>query len=257
MGKRRAISKTVRFEVFKRDAFTCQYCGAKAPDVILQLDHVRPVAEGGDDDPLNLVTACRDCNAGKGARTLDDKSSLNAQRAQLDELQERREQLDMMVSWRHGLSRLEADTVAQVEAFIGEKGGFGLSESGKSDVKKWLKKHKVSDVLAAVDEAFTAYIEYLNDEPTSESFEKAFSKIGAFLTIQKQEKEKPYIRRLLYIQGILRKRCRHARMHCIDALEEFVLDGAHLDELERIAKSVDTWEEFCEFAEDVVDPDCR
>ena len=29
--KRQAISKTVRFEVFKRDKFKCQYCGASAP----------------------------------------------------------------------------------------------------------------------------------------------------------------------------------------------------------------------------------
>ena len=32
--KRRAVSKKLRFEVFKRDSFTCQYCGRKAPDII-------------------------------------------------------------------------------------------------------------------------------------------------------------------------------------------------------------------------------
>lgn len=31
--KRKAISKRVRFEVFKRDSFKCQYCGKCAPDV--------------------------------------------------------------------------------------------------------------------------------------------------------------------------------------------------------------------------------
>lgn len=60
-----AVTKRTRFEVLRRDEHTCQYCGAKAPDVTLQVDHVIPVALGGDDKPGNLVTACRDCNGGK------------------------------------------------------------------------------------------------------------------------------------------------------------------------------------------------
>jgi len=35
-----AISKRDRFEVFKRDKFTCQYCGKAAPDVVLHIDHI-------------------------------------------------------------------------------------------------------------------------------------------------------------------------------------------------------------------------
>lgn len=56
--KRRSLSKKKRFEVFKRDSFTCQYCGAKAPDVVLQCDHIKPVSKGGTDDILNLITSC-------------------------------------------------------------------------------------------------------------------------------------------------------------------------------------------------------
>jgi len=43
--ERKAISKKLRFEVYKRDKFTCQYCGRKAPDVILEIDHINPVAK--------------------------------------------------------------------------------------------------------------------------------------------------------------------------------------------------------------------
>ena len=46
-AKRKALSQKIRFEVFKRDSFTCQYCGRKAPDVVLQVDHIVPVAKGG------------------------------------------------------------------------------------------------------------------------------------------------------------------------------------------------------------------
>jgi hypothetical protein len=62
-----AITKRTRFEILRRDNHTCQYCGEKAPDVVLHIDHVVPVALGGDDKPGNLVAACKDCNAGKAS----------------------------------------------------------------------------------------------------------------------------------------------------------------------------------------------
>lgn len=67
---RKAISKKTRFDVFKRDLFICQYCGAHPPGVLLHVDHVIAVANGGANDQDNLVTACEPCNAGKGARKL-------------------------------------------------------------------------------------------------------------------------------------------------------------------------------------------
>lgn len=72
MGKRLPISKRTRFEVLKRDNFTCRYCGARAPDVVLEIDHVKPVAGGGCGCLSNLVTACHACNRGKGVTVLGD-----------------------------------------------------------------------------------------------------------------------------------------------------------------------------------------
>ncbi|OFB37953.1 hypothetical protein BA059_16785 [Mycolicibacterium sp. (ex Dasyatis americana)] len=66
-----AVSKRLRFEVLRRDNHTCRYCGGSAPDVILTVDHVIPVALGGSDDPSNLVAACKDCNAGKTSSNPD------------------------------------------------------------------------------------------------------------------------------------------------------------------------------------------
>jgi hypothetical protein len=66
-----AVSKRLRHEIFRRDNHTCQSCGAKAPDVKLEPDHVVPVALGGSDDPSNLRTLCTDCNAGKSATPPD------------------------------------------------------------------------------------------------------------------------------------------------------------------------------------------
>ena len=51
--KRKTLTKKTRFEVFKRDNFTCQYCGRMAPDVILEIDHISPV-NCGEDNSITL-----------------------------------------------------------------------------------------------------------------------------------------------------------------------------------------------------------
>lgn len=65
------VSKRLRYEVLRRDNHTCRYCGGTAPDVKLTIDHVLPVALGGEDLAGNLVAACSDCNAGKAASNPD------------------------------------------------------------------------------------------------------------------------------------------------------------------------------------------
>lgn len=63
-----AIGKRKRFEVFARDGFTCQYCGRRPPEVVLEVDHIHPQSADGSDDDVNLITSCFDCNRGKAAR---------------------------------------------------------------------------------------------------------------------------------------------------------------------------------------------
>lgn len=65
-----SISKKLRFEVLLRDGFKCLYCGRRPPQVTLEVDHVHPRSQGGQDHPRNLVSACYDCNRGKAARLL-------------------------------------------------------------------------------------------------------------------------------------------------------------------------------------------
>lgn len=65
------VSRRLRFEVLRRDAHTCRYCGATAPDVKLTVDHVVPTTLGGSDEPSNLVASCAGCNAGKSSMAPD------------------------------------------------------------------------------------------------------------------------------------------------------------------------------------------
>lgn len=66
------ISRKRRFDIFKRDGFKCQYCGAFPPEVILEVDHITPVCRRGDNSDANLITSCFDCNRGKGGRPISD-----------------------------------------------------------------------------------------------------------------------------------------------------------------------------------------
>lgn len=71
-SQRKPISDSMRWQVFARDGFCCRYCGRQAGQegVSLAVDHVVSVADGGDNRIDNLVTACRQCNGGKSAKSL-------------------------------------------------------------------------------------------------------------------------------------------------------------------------------------------
>jgi hypothetical protein len=61
-----------RIKVYERDDYKCRYCGKQLTRFTATLDHVKPVAEGGDNSFDNLVTACLDCNSRKNRRPIGD-----------------------------------------------------------------------------------------------------------------------------------------------------------------------------------------
>jgi 5-methylcytosine-specific restriction endonuclease McrA len=62
---RDALSLKVRWDVLKGDNYACVKCGARPPDVELEVDHIIAVARHGTNDLSNLQTLCRPCNQGK------------------------------------------------------------------------------------------------------------------------------------------------------------------------------------------------
>jgi len=114
------LTKTVRFEVFKRDSFACQYCGRKSPDILLQVDHIEPVTKGGTNDLLNLITSCKDCNAGQSDKQVFDSAVLEKRRKLLEELHERKEQIEMMIQWQKSLLELHGPVTDQLSEYWSE-----------------------------------------------------------------------------------------------------------------------------------------
>jgi DNA-directed RNA polymerase subunit RPC12/RpoP len=61
-----------RVKIYERDNYVCQHCGKQLTRFSATLDHLQPVSEGGRNNYDNLVTACRECNSRKSAKTIGD-----------------------------------------------------------------------------------------------------------------------------------------------------------------------------------------
>lgn len=131
MSERKSLSNKTRFEIFKRDNFTCQYCGKSAPEVVLNVDHIEPVSKGGSNDISNLITSCFECNNGKGNKKLSDKSELEKQHNELILLNERKKQLEQMMEWKKELINLDNHKVDMLTEYIEETLSTRITEVGK------------------------------------------------------------------------------------------------------------------------------
>lgn len=70
-NSKKYISKKTRWCVLKRDNFTCQYCGSKAPNAVLHVDHRKSIYDGGCGNITNLITSCESCNLGKSKESVN------------------------------------------------------------------------------------------------------------------------------------------------------------------------------------------
>ena len=203
--ERKNISKKLRFEVYKRDNFTCQYCGRKAPDIVLNIDHIVPVSKGGTNEILNLITSCFDCNNGKSNIPLNEESALNKQRLQLEQLQERREQIEMMFEWKRSLEHLGDFTNDLLVEYVESKiAPYTLNDTGKSKLSALLKKFDINDVFDAIDQGVRSYLKYdSSSQLTKESVETFINKLGGIAAYRKM----PLVeQKMHYIKGICRNR---------------------------------------------------
>lgn len=61
--------RAARAAVLIRDEYTCKICGCELHGFDCTVDHIVPLAQGGDPfDMNNLQAACRSCNSAKGKR---------------------------------------------------------------------------------------------------------------------------------------------------------------------------------------------
>lgn len=139
----------MRFEVFKRDNFTCQYCSAKPPKVPLEIDHIQPVSKGGKNTKENLITACFDCNRGKSNIELSDIPPTLSEKADRMKLaQKQYSDYKRLLKKQQKIIESEIDEVDSI--FINFFEDYCLSSRFRITVKKFIEQlgsESVSDAM--------------------------------------------------------------------------------------------------------------
>ena len=158
-GKRKALSKRVRFEIFKRDKFTCRYCGSIPPQVVLEIDHVVAVVDGGTNDPANLVTACFNCNRGKGCAPLSEApETVGEQIARRKELAAQLREINRIANEERALASNEIDRIGcyWYNQFASPKqvNRYVFGDSRNASVRRFLSHLPSAEILDAVDITF-------------------------------------------------------------------------------------------------------
>ena len=236
MAKRKGISKSTRFEVFKRDSFTCQYCGKSAPDVVLEVDHINPVSKGGDNDISNLITACFDCNRGKRDKKLTENQAIKKQKEELDKLNKRREQLEMMAQWRTELLNLENEEADKLMKLVSDSLGLNskLTDTGKTKMKRLIKKYGFDEVL---ESSIIAYEQY--------DINMAFDKIEPIIKNKKMQQEHPEMKDLFYIRAIVKNKFSYYDLNtAIMLLKKCYELGATTDSLKEFTINCNNWTQW-------------
>ncbi|MBE7320297.1 HNH endonuclease [Staphylococcus epidermidis] len=236
MVKRKKLSNKIRFEVFKRDNFTCQYCGKSAPEVVLNVDHIEPISEGGTNDLFNLITSCFECNNGKRDKKLDDKSELEKQHNELVILNERKKQIEQMMEWKKELKSFEKTQAEILKEYIENALVTQITNEGLKNINSWFKKYSFEELINATDIAIEQYV----DKPN----ELIFSKIERIAYYTKYPVP-DYVKRSRYVIGILRNKGLYFNENVVrELVKSWLEESLDIEDLILSAKTSKNWTEF-------------
>ena len=116
--KRKPLPKALRVRVYKKYAGRCAYCGKQIKYEEMQVDHIKAVYLGGDNDFNNLLPACRSCNFYKSSYSIE----------------EFRRQINLIPS------RLPKEFIYKVAL------DYGIVEETGKDVVFYFEQHRAEDV---------------------------------------------------------------------------------------------------------------
>lgn len=236
--RRKGISKRIRFEVFKRDGWACQYCGAESPAVKLHVDHITPVASGGTNELENLITACASCNLGKGARELDDDSAIRARSAEIEANKLASQQLAAMRDWhvtKASISREAVDMLCEVWQSHTSLDWHSTSSEARDLLHHLLRKFSFDEIADGMHLAFNKL------GATSQ----AFFLLGKFCGIVRMNRMNPDEAQKRYVLGILKNRCSYVNLGtAADLIDEAIAEGLTYERIRQLAKSASCWSQF-------------
>jgi hypothetical protein len=128
--------------------------------------------------------------------------------------------------------------------------GFQLSDNGLSEIKKWTKRWDLMEIADAMRVSVDQYVKYPptsegEPRPDEESVNKAFNYVPRIIANKKTMAEKPYLKELYYIRGILKNRLSYCNpQKALEFLEEAYHADVPINELTDLAKTVRNWTLF-------------
>lgn len=183
---RKPMSKRLRFEIFKRDAFTCQYCGRRPPDVVLEVDHIHPVAAGGDNDEMNLISSCDDCNRGKAAKVLTERIIRPDADLRYLEAQQELAEAKRFLAVKAELDQCRRLLIAEIQRHWHRVLSTGDDVPADQPIMQWLSFYTPEQIITAIDRSAPA----INGRPwTFKRFDNYIRYVSGVLRGQREQEE--------------------------------------------------------------------
>ena len=148
-----------------------------------------------------------------------------------------------MMNWQKELLSLEDTALDEAAGYWGKlTEPFSLNDQGRVELGKLLRKYDLQDILEAMRISVDKYVDHKDGVPTQESVEKAWKYVPRIANMKKVDQEKPHIKDLLYIRGILRNLFSYCdEQRALEILEDAFDKGADIEELKRLAKRSRNW----------------
>lgn len=241
------VYKRIKFEVFEKDSFKCQVCGAVAPNVNLTLHRLQNNQQAENWlDPAFLTTFCESCQRKNSSQ--ESANTVNNGHLSLNALEERLEQLKMLINWRKGMIKIRKRQLASLVEFWQELvPSIFLSEVHKKTLLSCISKYSSEDIKEAMRLAVQEFIVVHQDGSIArDSFQMAFANIPEICYRKTKVRKTREAEELYHIHDILEERIDgffdSARV--IQWLHYARSWDVHLEELIQMAARVTNWTQF-------------
>jgi hypothetical protein len=165
------------------------------------------------------------------------------QKAQLDELNKRREQLEMLLQWRQGLASIDDDYIAAVNDKFAAETAYSLNDVGRKKIRQWLKRFTLAELLEALDASLGTYYK-TGDEDPDRNFAmacKAFDMVPRVANAKNLNAEKPWMKDLFYIRAIVRNSMYCNERVALDLIQQVYELGGSVEDMKDWAKQTRNW----------------
>lgn len=259
--KRKNLSKKIRFEVFKRDNFTCQYCGKKSPNVILHVDHINPVSKGGTNDLLNLITSCQECNSGKSNRKIKDYSVIEKKRKEIEEINEKHEQFKMLAEWNKILLNFEKEKLEKLVYYVNERISIydrQITPLGSKILERLLKQFDYSLITECLDISLNQYLRFKNDGSLKlESITNAMNKLPGICYNTKEKRDNPILDEISKLYNMAKNKFGSSfeynwQYYKNEFYKIYQINFEEIEEVKDIMNKSRSHEEFLRLTEDMI-----